>query len=123
MHSLTYNSIVSALHTLISAVVDFFRSITLADIINGFTRVLEGTIVDLPRLVWTGLKALGRGIEQTLEWLFGAGYWIVYWIIYALLYIILYVPKRIGRILGSVAGGIAKAFRELWLWISPKSMG
>ena len=120
---MTDSSIVSALHTLISAIADFFRSITLADIINGFTRVLRGIFIDFPLLVWDGLKALARGIHYTLEAFFGMVYWIVYYIFYALQFIILYVPKRIGRIIGSIAGGIGKAFRELWLLISPKSMG
>jgi hypothetical protein len=118
-----YNSIVSALHTLISAIADFFRSITLADIINGFNRVLRGIFIELPLLLWNGLQSVGRGIEKTLEFLFGAAYWVGYFIVYVILYLILYVPKRIGRIIGSIAGGIATAFRELWLWISPKSMG
>jgi hypothetical protein len=116
------SSIASAFHTFFSAIADFFRSVTLADIVNGFNRVLHAIFIEFPQLVWSGLKALGHGIQATLEGLFGVLYWIVYGIIWLLLYIVLYVPKRIGIILVNIAGGIGKAFKEVWTWISPKSM-
>jgi len=72
--------------------------------------------------LWTGLKALGHGIQATLVYFFSTLYWIVYYIIYGIVWVALYVPKRVGRIIMYIAGGIAQAFRELWVWISPKSM-
>jgi hypothetical protein len=118
----TYSSIVSFLHTLISAIADFFRSITLANIIDGFKTVLRGIFIELPRMLWIGLKALGKGIHATLACFFGALYWCIYYIIYGLGWVCLYVPKRIGRIIAQIAGGIGQAFKEMWVWISPKSM-
>lgn len=116
------NSIVSAIHTIFSAIADFFRSITLADIINGINRVLHALFVEFPQLIWSGLKAGVHGIHVTLVGFFGVLYWIVYYIGYALLYIVTYVPKKVGIICMNIAGGIAKAFRELWTFIYPKSM-
>jgi len=120
--SFTHYSIISFAHTVLSAIVNFFRSITLADILNGLKTIFRGIFIDLPQLLWSALKALGRGIEKTLIAFFGYLYWIVYYIIYGLIWVVMFVPKRLGEILGSIAGGIAKAFRELWIWISPKSM-
>jgi hypothetical protein len=117
-----YDSIASFLHTVLSAITDFFRSITLADIINGAKVVLRAVFVQLPQILWSVVKALGRGAEATLIWLFGNLYWIAYWICYALQWVVLYVPKKLAWIVVSVAGGIRKAFTELWVWISPKSM-
>jgi hypothetical protein len=69
------------------------------------------------------LKAIGKGIENTFVAFFGSLYWVVYYIIYAIGWIITYVPRKIGEILLSIGGGIAKVFKELWVYISPKSMG
>lgn len=118
----TYSSILSFLHTLISAIASFFRSITLANIISGFKIILQAIFIDLPKLLWNGLKSLGRGIQTTLVCFFGGIYWCVYYIIYGLGWVCLYVPKRIGRIIAQIAGGIGQAFKEVWVWISPKSM-
>lgn len=104
-----------------SAIIDFFRSITLADVIAGLKIVLR-LILELPLMLWKGLQALGRGIHATLASLFGCLYWAVYYIILGLAYVACYVPKRIGRIIIHIAGAIAQAHRELWVWISPKSM-
>jgi hypothetical protein len=115
-------SIASFIHTLLSAIVDFFRSITLADVLNGLEAVLRAVFVTLPQLLWRGLKAVGRGIERTLAFLFGTLYWVVKWILWAVQWLVLYVPKKLAWILASIAGGIGKAFTELWVWISPKTM-
>jgi len=116
------DSIVSFIHTLVSAIVDFFRSITLADIIAGLKTIIRG-IMELPKLLWRGLKALGRGIHATLVAFFGALYWCIYYIMWGLWWVCTFVPKRIGRIIMQIAGGIGKAFKELWVFISPKTMG
>jgi hypothetical protein len=116
------SSIASAVHTFVSAIADFFRSITFADIINGINRVLHAIFVEFPQLLWTGMKAVVHGIHVTLDAFFGVIYWIVYYIIYALVYIVTYVPKKVGVICMNIAGGIGKAFKELWTFISPKSM-
>ena len=101
---------------------DFFRSITLADIINGFKKILHGIFIEFPQMLWGGIKALGEGLHTTLVCLFGGLYWCVYYLIYALGWVFLYVPKRVCRIVLQVLGGIAQAFKEVWVWISPKSM-
>ena len=119
---LLISSIVSLGHTLVSAIVDFFRSITLMDIINGIIIVFRHIFIEFPQLLWKGVKALARGIHITLAKFFGVIYWTGYYIMYGLGWIALYVPKRIWRIVASVVGGIEKAFKELWVWISPKAM-
>ena len=122
MVDFTNCSILSFLHTLISAIADFFRSVTIADIVNGFRRILRTIFVQLPIILWNGLEALAHGIHATLVNFFGILYWIVYCILYVLGFLVTYVPAKIGRIIGYVGGGIAQELRELWVWISPKSM-
>ena len=112
----------SFIHTLISAVLDFFRSITLANIIAGFQNILRGIFVDLPRILWQALLALGRGIHVTLVSFFGGLYWCVYYIIYGLQWVCMYVPKRVGMIILQIAAGIQRAFTELFIWLFPKTM-
>lgn len=115
-------SIVSLIHTTLSAIVDFFRSITLQDIVNGLKIVLHSIFIDFPKLVWNGIKALAYGIHYTLAKFFGLLYWIGYCIVYGLTWIAMYVPKQIWKIIKSVGGGIGKAFYEVRVWISPKAM-
>jgi hypothetical protein len=115
-------SIVSFLHTLISAIVTFFRSITLQNVIDGLNAIFQAIFIKFPQLLWVGLKALGRGIQVTLVNFFGIIYWIVAFVIEALVWVVLYVPKKVGSIVKSIAGAVVHTFRELWLWISPKSM-
>jgi hypothetical protein len=120
---LAHLSILSFFHTVFSAIADFFRSITLTDILNALEFVLRGIFIRFPHLIWEGIKSLGRGAEYLLLLIFGSLYELVRFIVWCLTWIVLYLPKKIWGILGSVFGGIAKAFHELWVFISPKSMG
>src|ERR1700744_3616995 len=90
-----YNSVASFFHTLLSAIADFFRSITLADIVSGAKVLLRAVFVEFPRILWSVAKAVGRGVEMTLIWMFGNVYWAAYWICYALQWLVLYVPKKL----------------------------
>jgi hypothetical protein len=106
----------------ISAVIDFFRSITFADIVAGFNTILRGIFLEFPLLLWDGIKALGRGIHATLLAFFGTVYWVGFWIMYGIGWVVTFVPRRVWEIIVSIGGGIATAFKEVWIWISPKSM-
>lgn len=101
---------------------DFFRSITIADIIAGLQTIFRVISIDLPRMLWQGLVAVGKGIHITLASLFGGLYWCVYWIAFGIQWVCLYVPKKIGTIILQIVGGIQKAFTELFLWFYPKAM-
>jgi hypothetical protein len=101
---------------------DFFRSITIANIIAGLQTILRVIAIDLPRMLWKGLIAIGKGVHVTLVSFFGGLYWCVFWLVYGIQWVCLYVPKKIGTIILQIAGGIQKAFTELFLWFYPKTM-
>ena len=62
------------------------------------------------------------GIHKVLSKTFGILYWIGYYTVYALGWVATYVPLELWKIVKSIGGGIGKAFKEVWVWISPKSM-
>ena len=80
--------------------------------------ILHGIFIQLPRLLWRGLKDLCLGIHTTLVKFFGDMYWVIYWLIC----VTMFVPAGIVGIIGNIAGGVANAFTELWVWISPKAV-
>jgi hypothetical protein len=110
-------SIVSFLHTLLSALITLFRSITLANILQAL-QMIGHSLLELPGLIYRGIEYLEYFIEKT----FGLLYWIVKVPIVIIYSVVSYIPEHIWWILKTVGGGIWKGCKEAWLYFWPKSM-
>ncbi|KAF2815265.1 ankyrin [Mytilinidion resinicola] len=110
----------SFLHTLLSAVMSFFRNITLKDIWNGFCSFLHATFVELPGKIWGWVLRFGEASYKVMKTIFGVVGEVIWWIITGLGWVVVYVPKKIWDILASCGESVSKAWIELLVWINPK---
>ncbi|KAK3372681.1 hypothetical protein B0H63DRAFT_485461 [Podospora didyma] len=111
---------VSALHTALMAVLDFFRSITLKNVLDGFMAVFRAIFVDFPQAIWTGIKGLGKMTATVFLVLFGCTGQIIVWIFQGLWWVVQYVPKQLWKIITSIGSSIAKGYHEIMVWFNPK---
>jgi hypothetical protein len=112
--------LLSALHTAVMAVLDFFRNITLKDVWNGFKAVLEAVFVELPKAVWAGLKRFREVSYKVMEYLFGVTGEIIWWIVRGLLWVVQYVPEQLLKIVLWSTSSLAQGFHEILVWFNPK---
>lgn len=115
-----FAQIFSVLHTMLAAIVSFFRQITLKDVWNGFCRLMRAIFVGLPKAIWAGIKAIGQTSYDVLAALFGFVGKAIWWIIWLFWQAIQYVPVKIATIFMSFVRSIGTAFREVMVWFNPK---
>ncbi|KAK3986933.1 ankyrin repeat domain-containing protein 50 [Cladorrhinum sp. PSN332] len=113
-------SVVSVLHTAVSAVLDFFKSITLKDVWNGITQVLNTIFQGLPKAIWAAAKGLGKGVFMTVLALFGFTGQMLIWMVQGLWWLVTFVPRQFGHILSAIWASIAKGYHEIMVWFNPK---
>lgn len=110
----------SALHTLVMAIITWFKSITLKDIKDGFVYVLRAIFVETPKAIWHFLASFGKMMTDVLEatlglfgkciWYMGAGIW----------WLIQYIPKKIGQIFAAMGRSTKRGYQETMAYLDPK---
>ncbi|KDR79813.1 hypothetical protein GALMADRAFT_153574 [Galerina marginata CBS 339.88] len=113
--------LMSLVHTLLQAVVNFLRNVKLVDIWNGFREVLRAIFITFPAMLWSWVEKFGEASYKIMESLFGLFGEIVWWIFYGLKWLIFYVPGKFWVILEGIGSSLAKASHEILVWISPKA--
>ncbi|CAK7243588.1 MAG: hypothetical protein STHCBS139747_005114 [Sporothrix thermara] len=113
---------VSALHTAAIAVLTFFRSITLADVVGGLKAVVQAVFVDFPQAVWRAIESLGESTYEAAEAVFGGVAFLVYLVGLLIFYIIIYVPCQVWEMLAAVGSIFVTAFHEVVVCFNPKSV-
>ncbi|KAK3363002.1 hypothetical protein B0T25DRAFT_27074 [Lasiosphaeria hispida] len=112
--------VVSAIHTAVMAVIDFFRSITLKDVWDGICTVFRAVFVDLPQAIWAGIKTAGEVAYKVAVKLFGFAGQLIWWFFEALLWVVQYVPHQLWKIISGIGSSIAKGYHEILVWFNPK---
>ena len=112
---------ISFLSTLVEAVISFFRSVTLADIWNGFVEVLKAVFVTFPKLLLSSIKSLGRLSYKLMKALLGTIGEVLWWIGYGLGWLALYIPRQLWKILKSFGESFMKGMHEIRVWFDPKA--
>ncbi|KAK7422474.1 hypothetical protein QQZ08_009462 [Neonectria magnoliae] len=114
--------LVSLLHTAISAVLSFFRSITLKDVWNGFCHVLRAIFIDAPQAIFDVLVSFGQSMLQVMEGLFGCMGWVLWYIGAGIVSFFTYLPRMVLRCLAAIGRSIQRAFQEVMAYLDPKRM-
>lgn len=78
---IVFLKVVSALHTTLMALLSFFRNITLKDVGNGIVVAVKALFVDLPKAVWSGMKAFGNASYKALGYMLGFLGKVLWWIL------------------------------------------
>ncbi|KAM7209599.1 ankyrin [Naviculisporaceae sp. PSN 640] len=112
--------VVSAIHTAVMAVLDFFRRITLKDVWNGVCAVFRAIFVDLPKAIWSGLKGFAGVSYAGLKKLFGWVGQVIWYSFLGLGWLLLFIPKQLWKILVAIGSSIAKGYYEIMVWFNPK---
>jgi hypothetical protein len=113
--------IVSFLSTVVTAIISFFRGLTLKDIWNGFCDALRAVFVALPKLIWSWTVSFGDASRKMMRLILGELGEILWYIGYGLFWVVTYIPKKLWIILQSFGGVIAKAGYEVRVWMDPKA--
>lgn len=112
--------VVSVLHTAVTAVLDFFRTITLKDVWNGVCAVLEAVFVTLPKTLWSGFKTVGEVVIMIFLGLFGFTGQLIIWLFQGLWWLAKFIPERLWMILCGIGSAFAKGFHEVMVLFNPK---
>ncbi|KAH7161666.1 hypothetical protein EDB81DRAFT_785277 [Dactylonectria macrodidyma] len=112
----------SLLHTAVSAVLSFFRSITLKDIWDGFCSVLAAIFIDTPRAILGFIKAFGQMSYDVLKGLFGSLGKLIWYIGAGILWLVNYIPRKLWQCLEAMGRSIRRAFQEVMAYLDPKRM-
>ena len=113
--------VVSFLHTILSAVVTFFRNLTFLDIWNGICDILSVIFIDVPKAVWAFLKEFGDVSYRVLAALLGGLGKAIWYILLILLWLVLFIPHKFVEILANLGSSFLQAIHEVFVWINPKA--
>lgn len=117
---MVFLKVVSALHTAAMAILSFFRNITLKDVGNGIAVALKALFVDLPKAVWSGMKAFGNASYNALGYMLGFLGKVLWWIARVLFEVAVFLPKQLWKILAAIGSSVAKGYYEILVWLNPK---
>ncbi|KAH8814662.1 hypothetical protein DL96DRAFT_1820811 [Flagelloscypha sp. PMI_526] len=110
-------AIVSVVHTAILAIISFLRSVTLKDIWNGVVVIFEILFIDIPLLLWQGLKGVWKIFDQMMHRIFHVLWFLAKFLV---LDVLLFIPGQLWKGLVEVGGWIGNVGREILLAINPK---
>lgn len=117
---MVFLKVVSALHTAVMALLNAFRNITLKDVGNGIAVALKALFVDLPKAVWSGMRAFGEASYKALGYMLGCLGKILWWIMRALFEVAVFLPTQLWKILAAIGSSMAKGYHEILVWLNPK---
>jgi len=112
--------IASLLHTILEAIVTFFRNLTLRDIWNGFCDLLQAIFVTFPTTLWSWIEKFGVVSFKVLRALFDFIGVLLWLIAVGLIWLLYYIPSKLWIIVQSLGGSIARGLSELMIWINPR---
>ncbi|KAF5010896.1 hypothetical protein FDECE_2964 [Fusarium decemcellulare] len=112
----------SMLHTIVMAVVTFFRGIKLVDIWNGFCYLVRAIFVDAPKAIGAFIVSFGKMSYELLKSLFGVFGKIIWWIGYGILWLIQYLPRKVWTIIEAFGASMVRGYQELMSYLNPKHM-
>ena len=112
--------LVSLLHTILLAIVTFFRNLTLRDIWNGFCDLLRAIFVTFPKTLWSWIRRFGVASYEFMKALLGGFGELLWFIAVVLKDLVIYIPSKLWIVLHSLGGSIARGWSELMVWINPR---
>ncbi len=112
----------SLLHTAISAIVTFFRYLTLANLLTAIADLLEAVFVSLPAKAWHLIEGAWEAGYKVMERVFGAAGEGLWFIGYALFRIVIFLPEQLFRVVGALGEMVVVSWRELRVWWNPKAI-
>ncbi|KAH7361856.1 hypothetical protein B0T11DRAFT_78479 [Plectosphaerella cucumerina] len=110
------------IHTAMMAVLEWFSTITLQDVINGVTAVLEAVFVRFPKAVWSfvgDFAEVAWKVAKKFPLYLGV---LLYGIVYVLWWMVKWPAVATWTVLSAVGRVIARMFDEIIICFDPKRM-
>lgn len=111
---------VSLLHTIFSAIISFFRSITLTDMYNGFTYILRGIFVELPKAILRFIVAFGDMSYDVLKATLGCFGQCIWYLGVGILWLVTYIPQKLWNALKALGRSSRRGYQECMAFLNPK---
>lgn len=111
---------VSLLHTIFSAIISFFRSITLKDIYNGVTYVLRGIFIELPKAMLRFIIAFGDVSYDVLKATLGLTGKCIWYLGVGILWLVTYIPQKLWNALKALGRSSGRGYQECMAFLNPK---
>ncbi|KAF7560150.1 hypothetical protein G7046_g3994 [Stylonectria norvegica] len=102
----------SLVHTLVSAIVTFFREITLKDVQDGITYFLRAIFIETPKGIWSFIVTFGDMSYHLLQSLLGGlgeALWCLAWVV---LWLVTYIPQKLWRATAAIGRSIKRGYQE-----------
>ncbi|KAJ9150747.1 Ankyrin repeat protein [Pleurostoma richardsiae] len=110
----------SFIHTVLSAVVSFFRSITLKDVWDGFCGLFRAVFIGIPEAVWSFLVRFSQVSYKVLKALFGTLGIALWYLALAIWWVVMFIPNKLWDVIMALSSSISSAVHELMVWLDPK---
>ena len=111
---------VSFLHTIFSAIVSFFKRITLKDIWNGFVYVLRAIFVETPKAIGKFIVKTGEVIYDVLEGTLGCVGICIYYLAMGIIWLVKYIPTKLWQIIAAMGRSMGRGYEETMAYFNPK---
>ncbi|PBK68100.1 ankyrin [Armillaria solidipes] len=108
----------SLLHTISLAIWTLLKEITLHDVWNGICDLGRAIFMDLPQVVWEGIRLVYRVLDRTLRYTLEIG-----WEVMKLMFrVVVYIPKELGKICKEAGAVVVRLGKEIIVYFWPKAM-
>lgn len=112
----------SFIHTVFSAVMSWFKQITLQDVWNGFCSALHAVFVGFPKLAWSSITSFAEFTFKALVAVFGTLGLCLWYCGVGIVWLMIYVPRKIWQSMQAFGRIIAKAVDEVLVYFDPKKV-
>lgn len=109
-------------HTVVAAVLSWFRQTTLRDVWNGFCSVLQAVFVGFPTLLWSFVKSFGDVMYGFVGAVFGLLGLCLWGCVAGIVSLLCYIPCKIWQCIEAVGRMMAKTVEEILVFFAPKRM-
>ncbi|KAK2592339.1 hypothetical protein QQS21_009958 [Conoideocrella luteorostrata] len=118
----TVERLASFSHTLVMAIISWFKEITLNDVWNGLCSSLDAIFVGLPRLLFSFLEEFGKYTYKVMLVVFGRVGVCLWYCGAGIIWLATYIPGRIWDSLKALGRLFAKAWDEMLVYFDPKKV-
>ncbi|KAJ3484273.1 hypothetical protein NLG97_g7099 [Lecanicillium saksenae] len=112
--------VASLIHTALSAVLSFFKRITLRDVWQGAVVAFRSIFVDFPKAFGKFMVDAVEVIYKGLKIFFGSLGKCIYYSAFGIVWLLIYIPKKLVDIIVALGRSIPNTFKEVMVHINPK---
>lgn len=114
--------VASLLHTVVMAVVTFFKTVTFKDIRDGLGYVLNALFIAIPTALFSFVKNFGEMSYDMMKTLLGCLGKVIWWVCRGILWLLEYIPNKLWECAKSIGRLVKRGTKECLVYLDPKRM-